>query len=275
MTARAFALATLALSLPGAALAFEPCATPIPGPIPRGVQLFSPANGAAGLPTNAAIVFAPLGGAVLDPRVTASAGGQARGGTIEAWGDLRILHLTSALTPGAAWRLEFVDTATMPPQSVSTSSFLTGSGADVTPPALTGAPIVAIGPFCSILHSYPIDVTWPAATDDDETVLSYSVALASVSSLQGVGATTGLAASFVAAPGTGFDVTVRAFDRAGAGSAPISAPVFVPGPSDNMSSGGCRCAVTGTPARPVEILSSWILGLLALICFRRARRQAR
>ncbi len=274
MTARAFALATLALSLPRAALAFEPCATPIPGPIPRGVQLFSPANGAAGLPTNAAIVFAPIGGAALDVVVSDSAGASVGTGALETLGLLQILHPSGALAPGAQYRVEFTDTAIMPPQVLSTSSFSTGAGGDLTPPALAGAPVVAIGPYCAIRNSYPIDVTWPAATDADESVLVYSVTLVNTSSLTGIAATTALTASFFAARGTEFDVAVRAVDRTGAASPAISKPVFIAGASDPAPS-GCRCAVAGPPGRPVEILSSLIFGMLAVIGVRRAIRVVR
>lgn len=247
MKIQPLALALALFSISNIASAFEPCGTPIPSPLPRGVQLFSPVASAASVPTNAAIVFAPLGGAALDVVVSDSAGAPVTTTPVETIGLLRVLHPATALAPGANYRVVFTDTASMPPQILSTSSFATGAGGDATPPSLTGAPSVAIGPFCAILDSYPLEVTWPAAIDADESVLAYSVTLVyTSSSTTGVAATTALTASFRAAPGTEFDVAVRAVDRTGAVSTAISQPVFVPGPADNISSGGCRCAVGGT-----------------------------
>jgi len=271
MKTLAFVVAFAALFASRAAAAFEPCETPVPAPLPRGVHLLMPPDQAAAVPTNAAIVFSPLGGAIADVLVTASAGGSPRAGSLETIGLLQIFHLSSSLAPTAQYHLAFRDEGQSPPQIVSTSGFATGSAGDSLPPSMSGLPQVAIGPYCSILDSYPLDVTWPAATDPDESVLAYSVTLVAGSSLTGIAATTALAASFSAGRGTQFEVSVQAFDRTGASAAPIvSQQVFVPAGTDAASSGGCRCDVDGSKTSLAGSLVALCLGVLAIRVTRRS-----
>ena len=298
MTVRGSVVAFAALPLaflPFTARAdFSACVTPTPSPLPP-LFYFSPPDGAAGVATNAAILFQSnvgtmqvmigLSGGTLAPAIGADHFAKT----------LDVFQLTSSLKPSTHYHLSLVDVGSQ--STLQSATFVTGTGGDPGAPSFPGIPSIVTGafvadntnPFCPSPALYFNLIGWPAATEPGQSYFVYEVVASDATGTKGSIsddgviywpgslALMGTAVSGFATASTALNVTVYAFDQAGFASSitktfDMPAPLIPENPPPDAIT-SCTCAVSPDSRGWLGCIFAGLTALVAVRVRRRAQPQ--
>jgi len=254
------------------------------------VDALAPADGATGLPLNAALTFGltpRFAGYAPSVTLTANSGGGVVPGALIAGPSESFLFLPdSPLSPTATYTIAIVDSSGA--GTPLSTSFTTGTDTDVTDPVIATAPVITIVDYMNPVREddclqpgyWVLNADWEDVVGEtsvlyvldanfedlipQEITASGSVPVAHGESLVSTDSTR----NFNAPDDSVVRVSIYAVDGAGRQGHSPEGTLETPSAPDGGGKNGCGCSLSSTSPSPV---GSLVLALLGLVLLRRRR----